>query len=135
VKASPLPCPTSARLWGIRFSVDGTFSQLGAATETGEYVDQSEPCGRGYYRFLARSPEDAGFGGDGGGGDAGTGSTYVAFDDTTLRNGLEIHLFTEAGMLDIELAEFEKTPERMFLREQGPLDSRGYFARLPAAPR
>lgn len=120
VTASPLPCPPQTKLWGIRFSADGTFALLGAQSEFSDYVDQPDACGRGLFKIYA--PTAASEGGAG---------QYVPLDDTALRNGLEVHLFPESGAVDVELPEFEHDPRRMYLREQGQVDSRGYFAPIP----
>jgi hypothetical protein len=131
VATSPLPCLPKTAFSGIRFSPDGTFSVIGAGSEYAEYVDQPETCGRGTFRIFAPAPTDGGTLGDGA---VLPKSEYVAFDDAKPRNGLEVHLQTEDGVVGVELVEFEMGPERMFLREQA-FDTRGYFARLSFAPR
>lgn len=121
VTNSPLPCSPNAPLWGIKFAADGTYALLGADGAGGDYDVQPEPCGTGTFKIYA--PESV---------DASSAGRFVALDDPTPHNGLEVHLFPAAdgGLVDVELVEFESKPVRMLLREKG-LDSRGYFAPLP----
>lgn len=130
VVSSPLPCLPEAALWGIAFYADATYAILGADREGEAYRVLPGECGSGTFRLFVPRTVDAGPAADGGG--AGT-AQYVPLDDTVPRNGLEVHLFPEgSAVADVVLVDVEKEPRRLYLREQGSIDTRGYFAPVPA---
>ncbi len=121
---TPLPCIPPTRHPGIRFEANGRFAILGTREAGADYIEMPAPCGPGTFKIFALIQ---------GGILDGASSEYVPLDDPTPRNGLEVHLFVDDGEFDIELVDFEKNPERLFMRERGNIATRAYYVRATTA--
>lgn len=114
---SPLPGGV-----GIALDMQGNYTLLRWSAAHDAFIESADPDERGKVTYFAFSDVDAGAGAD-----AGQRSEVIAADDASPHTGIFVYL-SRTTMTDLSfVADFDKDPRRLILREAGPSAVFGRF--------